>query len=36
MITITSNQFEFILPLAYEWAEAKEKVVLNHGVSLSN
>jgi len=36
MITITSNQFEFILPLAHEWAEAKEKVVSNHGVSLSN
>ena len=36
MITITSDQFEILLPLACEWAEAKEKVVLKHGVPLSN
>ena len=36
MITITSDQFEVLLPLACEWAEAKEKVVLKHGVPLSN
>ena len=36
MITITPDQFEFLLPLASEWAEAKEKVVLKHGVPLSN
>jgi len=36
MIKITSDQFEFLLPLASEWAEAKEKVVLKHGVPLSN
>jgi hypothetical protein len=35
MITITSDQFEFLLPFASEWAEAKEKVVLKHGVPLS-
>ena len=36
MITITSDQFEFLLPLACEWAKAKEKVVLKHGTPLSN
>jgi hypothetical protein len=36
MIKITPDQFEFLLPLASEWAEAKEKVVLKHGVPLSN
>ena len=36
MISITSDQFEFLLPLACEWAEAKEKVVLKHGIPLSN
>lgn len=36
MIKITSDQFEFLLPLACEWAEAKEKVVLKHGIPLSN
>jgi hypothetical protein len=36
MISITSDQFEFLLPLASEWAEAKEKVVLKNGVPLSN
>jgi len=36
MIKITTDQFAFILPLATEWAEAKEKVVLKHGVPLSN
>jgi hypothetical protein len=36
MIEITPKQFIFILPLAIEWAEAKEKVVLEHGIPLSN
>ena len=36
MIKITPDQFAFILPLASEWAEAKEQVVLKHGVPLSN
>jgi hypothetical protein len=36
MIKITPDQFEFLLPLACGWAEAKEKVVLKHGVPLSN
>jgi hypothetical protein len=36
MIKLTSNQFIFVLPLASEWAEAKEKVALNNGVPLSN
>jgi hypothetical protein len=35
MITISPDQFEVLLPLACEWAEAKEKVVLEHGVPLS-
>ena len=33
MITITSDQFEFLLPVACDWAEAKEKVVLKHGIN---
>ena len=36
MIKMTSDQFAFILPLASEWAEAKEKVVLKNGIPLSN
>ena len=36
MIKITPDKFEFLLPLASEWAEAKEKVVLKHGIPLSN
>ena len=36
MIDIASNQFALILPLASEWAEAKEKVVLKNGIPLSN
>ena len=36
MIKLTSDQFIFVLPLASEWAKAKEKVVLNNGVPLSN
>lgn len=36
MIKLTSNQFIFVLPLASEWAKAKEKVVFNNGVPLSN
>lgn len=28
MITISPDQFEVLLPLACEWAEAKEKVVI--------
>lgn len=35
MISISPDQFEVLLPLACEWAEAKEKVVLEHGVPLS-
>ena len=29
------EQFENILPLAVQWAEAKEKVILEHGTVLS-
>ena len=36
MITISPGQFENILPLAVEWAEAKEKVILEHGTTLSS
>ena len=36
MIKLASDQFVFVLPLACEWAEAKEKVVLKNGVPLSN
>ncbi|MGV7225235.1 MAG: hypothetical protein ACQ9MH_27440 [Nitrospinales bacterium] len=32
---ISHEQFETILPLAVEWAEAKEKVSLEHGTALS-
>ena len=35
MIQILPKQFENILPLAVEWAEAKEKVSLEHGTALS-
>ena len=35
MIEIPRDQFALILPLASEWAEAKEKVVLKHGDPLS-
>jgi hypothetical protein len=35
MIQISPEQFENILPLAVEWAEAKEKVILEHGAVLS-
>jgi hypothetical protein len=35
MIQISPEQFENILPLAVEWAEAKEKVILEHGTALS-
>jgi hypothetical protein len=35
MIQILPEQFENILPLAVEWAEAKEKVILEHGTALS-
>jgi hypothetical protein len=35
MIKLTSDQFIFVLPLAAEWAEAKEQVVLKNGVPLS-
>jgi hypothetical protein len=35
MIPISQEQFENILPLAVEWAEAKEKVILEHGTALS-
>ena len=36
MITISSDKFEVLLPLACEWAEAKEKVALENGVPLTN
>ncbi len=36
MIKLTPDQFIFVLPLASEWAAAKEKVVLKNGVPLSN
>ena len=36
MIDIPRDQFALILPLASEWAEAKEKVVLKNGDPLSN
>jgi hypothetical protein len=32
---ISPEQFETILPLVVEWAEAKELVILDHGVALS-
>jgi hypothetical protein len=35
MIQILPEQFKNILPLAEEWAEAKEKVILEHGTALS-
>ena len=35
MLPISPEQFESILPLAVEWAEAKEKVILEHGIALS-
>jgi hypothetical protein len=35
MIQIFPEQFENILPLAVEWAKAKEKVILEHGKTLS-
>jgi hypothetical protein len=35
MIEITPDKFAFILPLASEWAEAKEQVVLKNGDPLS-
>ena len=36
MIQISPEQFENILPLAVEWAEAKERVILEHGTILSS
>ena len=36
MIKITPDQFAFLLPLAVEWARAKETVALKHGIPLSN
>ncbi len=35
MMQISPEQFENILPLAVKWAEAKEKVILEHGTALS-
>ena len=35
MIQILTDQFEVLLPLAVQWAEAKEKVILSHGTALS-
>ena len=34
MMQILPEQLENILPLAVEWAEAKEKVILEHGTAL--
>jgi hypothetical protein len=34
MIQILPEQFENILPLVVEWAEAKEKVILEYGTAL--
>ena len=34
MLQMSPEQFENILPLAVQWAEAKEKVILEHGVAL--
>jgi hypothetical protein len=31
---ISPEEFESILPLAVKWAEAKEKVILEHGIAL--
>ncbi len=36
MIKLTSDKFIYVLPLASEWAEAKERVVLKNGDPLSN
>lgn len=36
METISPDKFEVLLPLACEWAEAKEKVALENGVPLTN
>ncbi|MEJ2657001.1 MAG: hypothetical protein P8012_07355 [Desulfobacterales bacterium] len=36
MIKLTSDKFIFVLPLASEWAEAKEKVALKNGMPLSD
>jgi hypothetical protein len=36
MINITRDQFAYLLPLASEWAEAKEKVALENGSPLSS
>ena len=35
MIQILPEQFENILPLAVEWAEVKERVILEYGTALS-
>ena len=35
MIQILPEQFENVLPLVVEWAEAKEKVILEHSTDLS-
>jgi hypothetical protein len=35
MVKISPDQFEVIHPLAVQWAEAKEKVILKHGTALS-
>ncbi|MCG6972723.1 MAG: hypothetical protein LJE66_06230 [Desulfobacterales bacterium] len=36
MIKLASDKFLYVLPIASEWAEAKEKVVLKNGDPLSN
>ena len=36
MMQISPEQFDNILPLAVQWAEAKEKVILEHGKVLSS
>jgi hypothetical protein len=35
MLQILPDQFEVLFPLAVQWAEAKEKVILEHGTALS-
>jgi len=34
--TITQEEFQYILPLACEWAEAQEQFIINKGIALTN
>ena len=36
MNTITQEEFQYILPLACEWAEAQEQFIINKGIALTN